>query len=175
MSVSDISIDALRQMDSVPNVPNPGPKLHRIATVRRQQGVSMRRLAHLLHREVRELRQEEDERCDMLLSRLYEWQRALDVPISDLLIESHGPLSPPVLQRAQLVRVMKTVAAILEKAENPGIRRLAQTLADQLVQIMPELQGVSPWHSVGQRRSLSEYGRIVERSYPDDSWRDIDD
>jgi hypothetical protein len=71
-----------------------------------------------------------------------------------------------------MVRVMKTVAAIMEKAENTGIERLAQTLVDQLVEIMPELKGINPWHSVGQRRSLNEYGRIMERSYSADIWRD---
>jgi hypothetical protein len=118
---------------------------------------------------------EEDETTDMPLSRLYAWQRVLDVPIGDLLVESNGPLSTPVLERARLVRVMKTVAAIMEKTENPSIRRLAQTLTDQLLEIMPELEGVSPWHSVGQRRSLQEYGRIVERSVPDETWRHHDD
>ena len=29
-------------------------------------------------------------------------------------------------------------------------------------ELMPELQDVGPWHSVGQRRSLNEYGRAAE-------------
>jgi hypothetical protein len=39
-------------------------------------------------------------------------------------------------------------------------------LSEQLVEIMPELKQVAPWHSVGQRRTLDEYGRIVERQIP---------
>ncbi|HUY35170.1 MAG TPA: hypothetical protein VMV69_20665 [Pirellulales bacterium] len=145
---------------------------HRIKEVRRQQGVSLRRVAQLLGTEVRELRREEEETSDLPLSRLYQWQRALEVPVADLLVDSEAPLSAPVMERARLVRVMKTVAAIMEKSQNTSIQRLAQTLVDQLVEIMPELKGINPWHSVGQRRSLDEYGRIVERSYSDDIWRD---
>jgi transcriptional regulator with XRE-family HTH domain len=147
--------------------------LHRIKEVRQQQGVSLRRVAQLLGAEVRELRREEEDTYDLPLSRLYQWQRALEVPIADLLVDSGAPLSAPVLERARLVRVMKTVAAIMEKAHNTSIQRLAQTLVDQLVEIMPELKGINPWHSVGQRRSLDEYGRIVERSYSDDIWREF--
>ena len=68
---------------------------------------------------------------------------------------------------------MKTVAAIREKSQNTAIQRLAQTLVNQLVEIMPELKGINPWHSVGQRRSLDEYGRVVERTYSDDIWREF--
>ncbi len=146
--------------------------LHRIKEVRHQQGVSLRRVAMLLRTEVRELRREEEETSDLPLSRLYQWQRALEVPVADLLVDSGAPLSAPVMERARLVRVMKTVAAIMEKSQNTSIQRLAQTLVDQLVEIMPELKGINPWHSVGQRRSLDEYGRIVERSYSDDIWRE---
>jgi hypothetical protein len=32
---------------------------------------------------------------------------------------------------------------------------------------MPELKDVSPWHSVGQRRSLDELGRIAEQPFSD--------
>ena len=87
----------------------------------------------------------------------------LEVPVSELLVDSNSPLSAPVLERARLVRIMKTVAAIAEKADSSPIKRLAQTLASQLVEMMPELEGVSPWHNVGQRRTLDELGRIAER------------
>jgi hypothetical protein len=95
------------------------------------------------------------------------------VPVGELLVDSNSPLSPPVLERARLVRVMKTAAAIAEKADSMSVKRLAQTLASQLVEIMPELAGVSPWHAVGQRRTLDEVGRIAERPYSDDVWRDM--
>jgi transcriptional regulator with XRE-family HTH domain len=147
--------------------------LHRIATVRRQQSISLRGLARQLRTSVRDLETEENESSDLRLSRVYWWQSVLEVPVGELLVDSNSPLSPPVLERARLVRVMKTAAAIAEKADSMSIKRLAQTLASQLVEIMPELAGVSPWHAVGQRRTLDEVGRIAERPYSADVWRDM--
>lgn len=179
MSTSELSTTGLPAVKATPlpavngdrgSTVSPPVNLHRIATVRRQQGISLRGLARQFRTTIRELEAEEDETADLRLSRLYWWQSALDVPIADLLVESNGALSPPVLQRARLVRVMKTVAAIMEKSENLSIRRLAQTLVNQLVEIMPELEGVSPWHTVGQRRTLDEPGRIVERMYSENVW-----
>jgi hypothetical protein len=123
----------------------------------------MRRAARHMRRDMRDLKVQEEETSDMLLSELYAWQRVLDVPVAELLVDNDGSLSPPVLERARLVKLMKTAAALLDKADNPSIRRLTQTLIDQLTEIMPELRGVSPWHAVGQRRTLDEFGRAVER------------
>jgi hypothetical protein len=144
------------------------PRMHRISTVREREGVSLRSASRQMRIDVRRLRDQEDESADILLSTLYKWQKVLDVPISELLVDGNEPLAPVVLQRARMVKVMKTVAAIREKSEHKGIARLAEMLVDQLVEIMPELKDVSPWHSVGQRRSANEYGRVVERRLPDD-------
>ncbi len=145
--------------------------LHRLSTVRRQQGVSLRNVARRLNTEVSVVRQQEDEASDLPLSVLYEWQKVLEVPISELLVDSNAPLSPPVMERARMVKVMKTVAAMAEKANTPSMRRLLQMLCDQLLEIMPELTDVAPWHSVGQRRTLEDYGRAVERQMPDNMFR----
>jgi transcriptional regulator with XRE-family HTH domain len=147
--------------------------LHRIAEVRHQQGMSLRTVSRHLGIEGRVLKQEELETTDLPLSALYRWQEALGVPIADLLVESNAPLSPPVMERARMIRVMKTVAAIMENAESPSIRRLAQTLADQLVEIMPELEGVSPWPVVGQRRSTSDVGRAADHRLASPVFRDL--
>jgi hypothetical protein len=40
-----------------------------------------------------------------------------------------------------------------------------------LVEMMPELKEVGAWHSVGQRRTLDEMGRIVERAYSEEVFR----
>lgn len=144
--------------------------LQRIAAVRRQQGVSRRGAARQLRISVEELKRQESESADLLLSQVYAWQEVLEVPVADLLVEPTAPLSPPVLARARLVRVMKTVAAILETAQSAATRRLAQTLVDQLIELMPELDGVGPWHLIGQRRSLGELGRTAEQTFPDRVW-----
>jgi hypothetical protein len=75
------------------------------------------------------------------------------------------------MERARMVKVMKTVAAIVEKANTPSMKRLVQMLCNQLLEIMPELADVAPWHTVGQRRTLEEYGRVAERQLPDDMFR----
>ena len=141
--------------------------LHRLAEVRRQEGVSLRRVARSLELNVTEVRVQENADSDLRLSTLYRWQAVLNVPVSDLLVDGDAPLSTAVAQRAQLVRLMKTALSILERSERASVRRLAQTMVNQLTGIMPELESVSPWHAVGQRRTLDEYGRIVERCLPD--------
>jgi transcriptional regulator with XRE-family HTH domain len=148
-------------------------RLHRIAEVRKQQGISLRTVGRHLSMEVRQLKQQEQETSDLRLSDLYRWQGALGVPVVDLLVEPRASLSSPVMERARMIKVMKTVAAIMETAETAPIRRLAQTLATQLVEIMPELEGVSPWPAVGQRRSLEDYGRAARYGLAGRFWRDL--
>lgn len=179
MSISEIGSGAYPAIKASPPQPAASPPaakrvaLHRIAAVRQQQGISLRGLARQLRTSVRDLEMEEEETADLRLSRIYWWQSVLEVPISELLVDSNSPLSAPVLERARLVRIMKTVAAISEKADSSSVKRLAQTLASQLVEMMPELEGVSPWHNVGQRRTLDELGRIAERPYSAEIWREM--
>ena len=147
---------------------NNQPALHRISEVRRQQGISLRSAARRMSAEVSQLKEEEQETTDLRLSDLYRWQQALEVPVTDLLSEQTEPLSRPVMLRAQMVRVMKTAGAILEQSDASGVQAMAQTLVGQLIEIMPELAEVSPWHTVGQRRSLDDYGRAFDRRLSDD-------
>lgn len=144
------------------------PRYHRIQTVRLQQGISLRTAARHLGSNVREIRHQEDEASDLRLSDLYRWQEALDVPVEELLVDGERPLSRPVMERARFVRLMKTAMAIMERSPTPQIRRLAQMMIEQLTEVMPELEGIGAWHSVGQRRSLDEFGRIAERQISDD-------
>jgi len=145
-----------------------GAQLHRIRTVRLQQGVSMRTAARHTGVDVRRLRLQEQETSDLRLSDLRKWQKALDVPLAELIVEPDDGLSAPIMARARMVRVMKTVAAIRERSKSASIRRMAEMLSEQLIDIMPELAEVSPWHNYGQRRSLDEYGRIMDQTYSDE-------
>jgi transcriptional regulator with XRE-family HTH domain len=142
--------------------------LHRVAEVRQQQGVSLRTAARHMNTDMATVRLQEKPTTDMRLSELAAWQQVLDVPLSELLVDPGAPLSRPVMERARLVRLMKTAASIKEKSDSIELKRLAKTLTDQLIEIMPELAEVSPWHSVGQRRSLDEVGRVAERRLRDD-------
>jgi transcriptional regulator with XRE-family HTH domain len=144
-------------------------RMHRIASVREQQGVSLRAVARQMGTEIRRLRDEEDEHSDLKLSDLYRWQKVLDVPIAELLEDPGTSLSNPVMERAQLLRLMKTAMSILENSRSPGVRRMAQVMVEQLIDMMPELESVTGWHTVGQRRRLDEYGRVVERCISEDA------
>src|SRR5215510_8837417 len=78
------------------NVGQPGQSLHRIQEVRRLQGMSLRTAARQLETDIRSIRAQEQATTDLRLSDLYKWQRALDVPVSELLVDSDEPLSRPV-------------------------------------------------------------------------------
>jgi transcriptional regulator with XRE-family HTH domain len=146
--------------------------LHRIADVRRRQGISVRSAARRMHTSIDQVRRQEEPANDMLLSELFRWQQALDVPLADLLVEADGPLSEPIMTRARLLRIMKTVRAIKETATSSSIQRFATMLEQQLVELMPELKDVAAWHSIGQRRSPDEVGRTAERVLPDNFFHD---
>jgi transcriptional regulator with XRE-family HTH domain len=117
---------------------------------------------------VRQVRREENEFNDISLSVLYRWQRALGVPLQELLLQPGEDLSPPIKLRAQLLRVMKTAVTIRQRSRQATIRRLAQMLMDQLIEIMPELQGVAPWPAVGKSRLPVDYGQAFYRRIPED-------
>ena len=147
-------------------------RYHRLHEVRQQQGASLRSISRRLNLTVQEARELEDPRADLRISDLLKWQKILEVPLADLLVDSEGPLSEPVNSRACMLRIMKTAKAIQESAHECSVNRLSNMLIGQLVQMMPELAEVSAWHSVGQRRTQDEVGRIVERSIPDNLFND---
>jgi hypothetical protein len=126
-----------------------------------------------MHTSIDQVRRQEDPNCDLLLSELLRWQQALEVPVADLLVDNEAPLSEPVLTRARLLRIMKTVRAIKETATTASIQRFALMLEQQLVEVMPELKDVTAWHSIGQRRSPDELGRTAERVVPDSFFGDL--
>jgi len=149
--------------DDAPSPVHPaGQALHRIQEVRRLQGMSLRTAARQLRTDIRTIRAQEQATADLKLSDLMNWQRALDVPVAELIEESDEPLSRPVRERAAMVKIMKTAKSLLEAAGPGPAQRLAENLVDQLVSVMPELAAISPWPSVGQRRGLDEPGRIEE-------------
>lgn len=147
--------------------------LHRLAEIRRRQGVSRRTMARRLRVDVATVKRQEDPTTDLPLSTLYAWQQALEVPLAELLVETDEPLSPPVLKRARMVRLMKTALAIRDRAQQAPIRRMAQMLIEQLLEIMPELEGISPWHAVGRRRGQNELGQAALRTLPSDLARGL--
>ena len=148
-------------------VGRPGQVLHRIQEVRRLQGMSLRTAARQLGTDIRSIRAQEQATTDLRLSDLYNWQRALEVPVSELLVEEDSTLSRPVRERGAMLKIMKTARSLVESTAPGPAKRMAENLVEQLLELMPELKDVSPWHSVGQRRSLDELGRIAEQPIGD--------
>jgi len=120
---------------------------HRIAMVRRRQGVSLRTVARRWNVEIAHVREQEQAQYDLTLSQLRAWQKVLDVPVQELLVDNDQILSMPVLRRAQLVRLMKTAATLEKSARDDRSRRLASMMIEQLVEVMPELTHVGPWQA----------------------------
>lgn len=145
--------------------------LHRIAEVRRLQGVTLRNVARRLGMSLPVVRRQEQPDCDLRLSDLQRWQEVLEVPVAELLIEGDDQLSGPVLARSRMVKLMKTAAAIRERTGGTPVGSMVGMLIDQLLEIMPELADVTPWHTVGQRRTLDDVGRTARVTVSDDLFR----
>jgi transcriptional regulator with XRE-family HTH domain len=164
----DSSLIAYDQSQAgVPIVIGGSKPLQRLGEVRRRQGVSLRAVAQRLRRAIPDVRQQEDESADLLLSELYQWGKALDVPLEELISEPKTRLSPRIQVRAQLLKIMKTVRSLSRDASTDETRQLVGLLSDQLLEMMPELKDVAPWPAVGQRRSADELGRIGENPISD--------
>ena len=136
------------------------------------QGMSRRTVARRLKTNVSAVKSEEEAE-DIPLSKLYQWQSVLGVPIGELLVEAEDQLSAPVLKRAQMLRMMKTAVAILERSQQQSIRRMAQMMVQQLVELMPELASVGPWHAVGRRRTQDELGAAFHRRLSPEALADL--
>ncbi|GIX02271.1 MAG: hypothetical protein KatS3mg112_1208 [Thermogutta sp.] len=135
--------------------------LHRLAEVRIRQGVTRRTMARRMKVDVRTVKREEDPYNDLPLSVLYRWQKALQVPLVELLSDIEEPLSAPVLQRARLLRMMKTARAIQVRTKQPSVRYLADMLVQQLLELMPELADVTPWPG-GRSKRQPTLGEIAQ-------------
>lgn len=138
-----------------------GRKWHRIATVRRQERISLRRIAKRIGAPINDLRRQEDELSDLRLSDLYAWQKALDVPIGELLVDDTELGSYPLLVRQQLIKAMKTTLLLLEHGEGTPVGYLAQNLLEQLLVMMPELKTVTAWPRQGSAREKDRIPRIL--------------
>jgi hypothetical protein len=143
------------------------PRLNCIAEVIEREHLSPRSLAQRLDMTVSEVLASAMPTNDLTLSELYRWQVVLQVPIAELLVELDMKLSAPVHFRCQLLKAMRTVRSIQESAKEKPIQVMALRLAKQLLEMMPELKHVSAWPSVGQRRTLNDFGAITERMVPD--------
>ncbi|NBT13302.1 MAG: hypothetical protein EBS56_06940 [Planctomycetia bacterium] len=148
-------------------------RMHRIAEVRHRQGVTLRNVARRLGLEMAVVRRQEQPDCDLRLSDVMLWQEVLEVPIAELLVEAESQLSGPVLERSRMVKLMKTAAALREQTRGTSTGRIVDMLVDQILEIMPELKDVTPWNTVGQRRTLDDLGRTATCAVPEEIFRRV--
>ncbi len=143
-------------------------QFHKISEVRQRQGVTLRNVARRLGIEMAVVRKQEQADSDLRVSDLLKWQKVLDVPLAELLEDGEDQLSGPVLTRSRMVKLMKTAAAIREQIGMGGGSQLVTQLIGQILEMMPELEDITPWHTVGQRRTLDDVGRAARNTMPDD-------
>jgi len=149
--------------------------LHRLGEARQQENISRRHVARHLGITVQDVIRQECKTTDLPLSVLHKWAKVLNLPVAELVKEPDDSLSTPLFHRAHLIQVMKTAMAILEQAGDPQTKQLAQTTVDQLMEIMPELRGVSAWQAVGTRRRIEELGIAAERGLSFEVFMDVVD
>ncbi len=135
---------------------------NRVALVREQQGISQRTMARRLGIDLKTYQALEAPGADLRLSQLAALQVALEVPLVDLLEDTQA-LSRPVAERAKMIKVMKTAAAMRETHSNARIERMVLTLCAQLIDVMPELAEVSGWPQYGSRRGQSALGKALSQ------------
>jgi transcriptional regulator with XRE-family HTH domain len=152
-----------------PPVGLPRKVFHRLATVRREKRLSEKEVAERLHVDVEVVRRQEQETSDLTLSTLYRWQQLLRVPLAELLIEEGVPLGiPSQTSDPSLMALATMVLKILEETRQPAVRRLAHTLIDQLVELVPELRQAGALKEAGRNQLLDEQGRATGRTLPVD-------
>ncbi|MDR2170937.1 MAG: hypothetical protein LBP59_12410 [Planctomycetaceae bacterium] len=138
-------------------------KLHRLAEVRVDRGLSLSSVAKRLRITIAEAREQEDAATDLRLSQLYRWRDILDVSVGELIVEPEEIPVNPVKNRCQLVRLMKTVRSIIIEAKSDVILIFARQLESQLIELMPELATIAAWPSLGQSRDAHAPGAAVTR------------
>jgi transcriptional regulator with XRE-family HTH domain len=139
------------------------PQLHRIATVRAEQGISLSRAAKRMQIDISAAREQENETADLKLSQLYQWRNVLEVSAGELIIEPEEIPCNPIKNRCQLVRMMKTVRSIIVESKSEVVVILARQLEALLVDLMPELETIAAWPSVGQSREPHSPGIAATR------------
>ena len=163
---SQETVDAIiRQSGNFTPEPLPLRPLHRLAQIRDEQGPSLSTIAKKLGIAIAEARRQEQETTDLLLSQLYRWRDVLETPVGDLLIEPEEIPTNPIKCRSQLVKMMKSVRAILETTKEDGTRVFAEMLVAQFIDLMPELKHINAWPTIGQAREPRELGQAAFRRF----------
>lgn len=140
-------------------------KLHRLAEIRRREGISVRAMARRLGVTSTEVRRQERSFTDIPLRVVAEWAAALRMPIGELVADANDGLPPHLHRRANLLRAMKAARAIERRAKEKTVRLLAADISQRLLAVMPELVEVSAEQDLAEKRQLP-LGRIATETIP---------
>jgi transcriptional regulator with XRE-family HTH domain len=167
MSIDHYCAPTLGATPYVAVPPTTSQPLHRLKAVRRQQNLSRHVVASRLGITVEEVQRQENEDCDIPLSTLYAWERALRVPAAELLVGADEKEPCSVAMRSLLLRLMKTVQMISERTKQNSIRWMSETMASQLIEVMPELANVGAWTVGDKPRGPRDLGAAARRGLAD--------
>jgi transcriptional regulator with XRE-family HTH domain len=161
-------------MEKSENEPAPGTRrvLHRLGAIRKMRKLSLADVAQRLHLTPEEAQRQEQSATDLTLRDLYRWQQLLKVPLAELLAEPDETLGLPAVKPEKLSPALEVALLILQQTKQPGIRRMAHTLVDQLVELSPELKRIAEEHTAGQAHRLDEQGRAMKGALPVDFFLD---
>ena len=119
---------------------------HNIKQIRLEKGGCFKRITKVIGREAQSLREEEDPTADLCLSQIYQWANALDVDVTELLVnDEENDDSTYRIMRDERTRksLIKIVAKIYDKSQG-SIRAFAVTCMGTLLTIDPELSVFLP-------------------------------
>ena len=115
-------------------------KFHRLADARKQQGVTLKNIARRMGISMEEATRQENTGGDLKLSELHAWRSVLDLPVSELLFEVQSELSPPLFERARMLRLTKTVLELRNKNRDTRLEYMLQMLLEQILEILPDMK-----------------------------------
>jgi hypothetical protein len=147
-------------------------ELHRLSAVRKLRRLTLSDAARGLQLPYEEARRQEQSTSDLALSQLYRWQHLLQVPVAELLVEGEQPLGMPAVKAEAFTAVLDVVLRIIAQTRQPGIRRMAHTLVDQLVELAPELKQIADANTAGQAHLFDAEGRALKGALPVDFFLD---
>jgi hypothetical protein len=149
--------------------------LHCLHKIRCRQDISRKTIARQLGTDVETVKKLENEYTDIPLSVLYAWQKTLDVPLCELLVETNVPLEPTNGAYTQMADIMKTAIKISRHSRHKPVMHMTHNFINQLLEIMPELHRVILQHGHERPLCLEDYDHEVDRCFLDDMLEDYVD
>jgi transcriptional regulator with XRE-family HTH domain len=137
-------------------------RLNRIREVRKRESVSERTFARHLGIRQSEVEDFESPSRDMAISELTRVSKIFRCPVSDLVVD--GENDEIVKLRGLLIMLSRSVNTLLGIARDNNVQAVAQSMRNQIADVMPEADSGGTLLAVGRRRGLEEMGRICENT-----------